>query len=107
MVVYSRAWQAGSFLHCERLSCQAVHCLSLPTFPCCFFCCLQGSATLSMAYAGALFADACLRGLNGDPDVIECSYVASSITEVPFFSSKVKLGKNGELPGAAGLQPSL
>lgn len=57
----------------------------------------QGSATLSMAYAGALFADACLRGLNGDPDVIECSYVASSITEVPFFSSKVKLGKNGEL----------
>lgn len=64
-------------------------------------CCLQGSATLSMAYAGALFADACLRGLNGDPDVIECSYVASSITEVPFFSSKVKLGKNGELPSRA------
>ena len=49
-----------------------------------------------MAYAGALFADACLRGLNGDPDVIECTYVASNITEVPFFSSKVKLGKNGE-----------
>lgn len=60
---------------------------------------LQGSATLSMAYAGALFADACLRGLNGDPDVIECSYVASSITEVPYFSSKVKLGKNGEALG--------
>lgn len=57
---------------------------------------LQGSATLSMAYAGALFADACLRGLNGDPDVVECTYVASTITEVPFFSSKVKLGKNGE-----------
>jgi hypothetical protein len=49
-----------------------------------------------MAYAGALFADACLRGLNGDPDVIECTYVASNITEVPFFSSKVKLGKNGK-----------
>ncbi|PRW61160.1 malate mitochondrial isoform B [Chlorella sorokiniana] len=55
----------------------------------------KGSATLSMAYAGALFADACLRGLNGDPDVVECTYVASNITEVPFFSSKVKLGKNG------------
>ena len=55
----------------------------------------KGSATLSMAYAGALFADACLRGLNGDPDVIECSYVESSVTEVPFFSSKVKLGRNG------------
>lgn len=55
----------------------------------------KGSATLSMAYAGALFADACLRGLNGDSDVIECSYVESSVTEVPFFSSKVKLGRNG------------
>lgn len=55
----------------------------------------KGSATLSMAYAGALFADACLRGLNGDEDVIECSYVASSVTDLPFFSSKVKLGRNG------------
>ena len=25
----------------------------------------KGSATLSMAYAGAVFADACLRGLKG------------------------------------------
>eukprot|EP00889_Picochlorum_renovo_P001235 jgi/Picre1/28265/NNA_003671.t1 len=55
----------------------------------------KGSATLSMAYAGALFADACLRGLNGDEDVIECSYVASSVTDLPFFSSKVKLGRHG------------
>ena len=99
---------------------------------------MQGSATLSMAYAGALFADACLRGLNGDPDggrggglvgggacgclhgargagsfsaqtpppslhasappVVECTYVASTVTELPFFSSKVKLGRNGESP---------
>lgn len=55
----------------------------------------KGSATLSMAYAGAIFADACLKGLNGVPDVVECSYVQSSITELPFFASKVKLGKNG------------
>ncbi|KAG5546146.1 hypothetical protein RHGRI_018355 [Rhododendron griersonianum] len=55
----------------------------------------KGSATLSMAYAGAIFADACLKGLNGVPDVIECSFVQSSITELPFFASKVKLGKNG------------
>ena len=27
---------------------------------------MQGSATLSMAYAAALFADSCLRGLNGE-----------------------------------------
>ncbi|KAI8552480.1 hypothetical protein RHMOL_Rhmol06G0269700 [Rhododendron molle] len=55
----------------------------------------KGSATLSMAYAGAIFADACLKGLNGVPDVIECSFVQSSITELPFFASKVRLGKNG------------
>ncbi|ERN13948.1 hypothetical protein AMTRI_Chr01g110880 [Amborella trichopoda] len=55
----------------------------------------KGSATLSMAYAGAVFADACLKGLNGVPDIVECSYVQSSITELPFFASKVKLGKNG------------
>ncbi|KAL1202440.1 Malate dehydrogenase 2 [Cardamine amara subsp. amara] len=55
----------------------------------------KGSATLSMAYAGALFADACLRGLNGVPDVVECSFVQSTITDLPFFASKVRLGKNG------------
>lgn len=55
----------------------------------------KGSATLSMAYAGALFADACLKGLNGVPDVVECSFVQSSITELPFFASKVRFGKNG------------
>ncbi|CAA7028437.1 unnamed protein product [Microthlaspi erraticum] len=55
----------------------------------------KGSATLSMAYAGALFADACLKGLNGVPDVVECSFVQSTITDLPFFASKVRLGKNG------------
>jgi hypothetical protein len=56
----------------------------------------QGSATLSMAYAGALFADACLRGLNGEPGVEEYTYVESSIVPgLPFFSSRVKLGPNG------------
>ncbi|CAN0891312.1 Malate dehydrogenase 1, mitochondrial [Linum grandiflorum] len=55
----------------------------------------KGSATLSMAYAGALFADACLKGLNGVPDVVECTYVQSNVTDLPFFASKVRLGKNG------------
>ncbi|KAE9592881.1 hypothetical protein Lal_00029439 [Lupinus albus] len=55
----------------------------------------KGSATLSMAYAGAFFADACLKGLNGVPDVVECSFVQSTVTELPFFASKVRLGKNG------------
>ncbi|XP_076930642.1 malate dehydrogenase, mitochondrial [Bidens hawaiensis] len=64
----------------------------------------KGSATLSMAYAGAIFADACLKGLNGVPDVVECSFVQSTVTELPFFASKVRLGKNG-LEEVLGLGP--
>jgi len=56
----------------------------------------KGSATLSMAYAGALMADSCLRGLNGEPGVVECSYVESSVVPgLDFFSTKVKLGPSG------------
>ncbi|XP_065874490.1 malate dehydrogenase, glyoxysomal [Euphorbia lathyris] len=55
----------------------------------------SGSATLSMAYAAVKFADACLRGLRGDAGVIECAYVASQVTELPFFASKVRLGRTG------------
>ena len=45
--------------------------------------------TVSGSYAGALFADACLKGLNGVPDVVECTFVQSTVTELPFFASKV------------------
>ncbi|KAK9805351.1 hypothetical protein WJX73_004959 [Symbiochloris irregularis] len=56
----------------------------------------KGSATLSMAYAGALFADACLRGLNGEPNVKEYAYVQSNVVSgLSFFSTKVKLGPEG------------
>jgi hypothetical protein len=65
----------------------------------------QGSATLSMAYAGALFADACLRGLNGDSNVVEPTFVESKVTELPFFASKVRLGPSGE--AAQHRQPSV
>lgn len=41
------------------------------------------------SYAGAVFADACLMGLNGVPDIVECTFVQSSVTELPFFASKV------------------
>nr|CAD1841430.1 unnamed protein product [Ananas comosus var. bracteatus] len=54
-----------------------------------------GSATLSMAYAAAKFADACLRGLRGDAGIVECSYVASQVTELPFFATKVRIGRQG------------
>uniref|UniRef100_A0A7S3UGL2 Malate dehydrogenase n=1 Tax=Oxyrrhis marina TaxID=2969 RepID=A0A7S3UGL2_OXYMA len=53
-----------------------------------------GSATLSMAYAGARFGKSVLRGLSGEKTV-ECAYVESNLTPLPFFTSKVVLGKNG------------
>merc|ERR1712151_901075 len=54
----------------------------------------KGSATLSMAYAGARLASSILSGLAGEPKV-ECAYVMSSITDLPYFTSKVKFGKKG------------
>jgi len=54
-----------------------------------------GSATLSMGYTGALFADRVMAGLAGEADVVECTFVESSITEAKFFASKCTLGKNG------------
>lgn len=54
-----------------------------------------GSATLSMAYAGARFALSLVSALNGQPDVIECGYVASNVTEASYFSTPLVLGKNG------------
>ncbi|KAE8124025.1 hypothetical protein FH972_018937 [Carpinus fangiana] len=54
-----------------------------------------GSATLSMAYAAARFVESSLRALDGDGDVYECTYVQSDLTELPFFASRVKLGRNG------------
>jgi len=56
----------------------------------------KGSATLSMAYAGALFGDACLRAMTGEKGVAEYTYVQSSVVSgVSYFSSKVHLGKDG------------
>ena len=54
-----------------------------------------GSATLSMAYAAARFVESSLRALDGDGDVYECSYVQSNLTDLPFFASRVKLGRKG------------
>lgn len=54
-----------------------------------------GSATLSMAYAGAEFAFSAIRALNGEKGIVECSYVQSDVTDLPFFSSPVELGTEG------------
>jgi len=54
-----------------------------------------GSATLSMAYAGARFALALIRALKGDTNVVECAYVQSNVTEAKYFATPILLGKNG------------
>lgn len=54
-----------------------------------------GSATLSMAYAGARFATSVIRAMNGEVGVTECAYVRSSITEATYFSTPILLGVDG------------
>lgn len=54
-----------------------------------------GSATLSMGYTGAHFADRVMAGLAGEANVVECTFVESTITDAPFFASPCTLGKNG------------
>ncbi|KAG5550528.1 hypothetical protein RHGRI_015480 [Rhododendron griersonianum] len=48
-----------------------------------------------MAYAAARFVESSLRALDGDSYVYECCFVESEITDLPFFASRVKLGKKG------------
>jgi len=54
----------------------------------------KGSATLSMGYAGYLLGSAVLNGLAGKRTV-ECAYVKSSVTELPYFASQVTFGPKG------------
>ncbi|XP_075575689.1 malate dehydrogenase, mitochondrial isoform X2 [Pelecanus crispus] len=54
-----------------------------------------GSATLSMAYAGARFVFSLVDAMNGKEGVIECAFVRSEETESPYFSTPLLLGKNG------------
>jgi len=54
-----------------------------------------GSATLSMAFAGAQFTASLLRGLAGEKDVIECCFTENSLTGASFFSTPTVLGPNG------------
>jgi len=54
----------------------------------------KGSATLSMAYAGARLGKAVLAGMAGTPTT-ECAYVASDVAGLPYFASRVVFGKTG------------
>nr|USW07945.1 mitochondrial malate dehydrogenase [Crypthecodinium cohnii]USW07946.1 mitochondrial malate dehydrogenase [Crypthecodinium cohnii] len=60
----------------------------------------RGSATLSMAFAAAKLSKAILNGLLGDESTPEtsrtaCTYLASTVTDLPFFASKVTFGPLG------------
>ncbi|MCE1699830.1 malate dehydrogenase, partial [Enterobacter hormaechei] len=54
-----------------------------------------GSATLSMGQAAARFGLSLIRALQGDSNVIECSYVEGDGKYARFFAQPVRLGKNG------------
>ncbi|KAF8901002.1 NAD-malate dehydrogenase [Gymnopilus junonius] len=58
-----------------------------------------GSATLSMAYAGAEFAAKIIRAVNGEKGIADAtgsSALASELGEkLPYFSSNVELGREG------------
>ncbi|KAF4302381.1 Malate dehydrogenase, cytoplasmic [Botryosphaeria dothidea] len=57
-----------------------------------------GSATLSMAMAGARFAESLLRAAQGEKGVIEPTFVESPLYKdqgCDFFASNVELGPNG------------
>lgn len=54
-----------------------------------------GSATLSMAFAGARFALNLVAALQGKTGIVECTYVAVDNMEVPYFGLPVELGKEG------------
>lgn len=57
-----------------------------------------GSATLSMAMAGARMAESLLRASQGEKGVIEPTFVDSPLYKdqgIDFFASRVELGPNG------------
>lgn len=57
-----------------------------------------GSATLSMAHAGAYFTNSLLRAADGEKGVVECTFVQSPLYAdkgCEFFSSNVTLGPDG------------
>ena len=57
-----------------------------------------GSATLSMAHAGAVFANAILKATNGTAGITIPAYVESPVGKkmgLEFFSTYVELGKDG------------
>ncbi|EDW77046.2 uncharacterized protein Dwil_GK22135 [Drosophila willistoni] len=57
----------------------------------------SGSATLSMAFAGAQFVGSLIKGIKNEEDkpIVECAFVESNVTPLEFFASPVILGPSG------------
>jgi len=55
----------------------------------------QGSATLSMAFAGAKFTLSLVNALLGQKGIVECAYIAVDNMPAPYFAVPVELGMNG------------
>jgi NAD-dependent malate dehydrogenase len=54
-----------------------------------------GSATLSMAYAGARFTFSLVRALSGETGIVEDAYIPTPHFEVPYFGLPIELGREG------------
>lgn len=55
-----------------------------------------GSATLSMAFAGAHLASQLMKAMSGEKGIIECCYAENSLVpELPFFATPCILGPAG------------
>lgn len=54
-----------------------------------------GSATLSMAEAGARFASSLIRALKGEKGIKECTFVENADAPTDFFATPVTLGTEG------------
>ncbi|GAA3546894.1 malate dehydrogenase [Zobellella aerophila] len=54
-----------------------------------------GSATLSMGQAACRFALSLVKAMQGEADVVECTYVDGGSEHAQFFAQPVLLGKNG------------
>lgn len=55
-----------------------------------------GSATLSMAKAGAQFTSSLIRAMKGEKGIVECAYVESDVVpECQWFATPIELGVNG------------
>ncbi|XP_061417014.1 malate dehydrogenase, mitochondrial isoform X1 [Lethenteron reissneri] len=64
----------------------------------------EGSATLSMAHAGARFVSSLLEASDGRKGLVECAFVRSEETEAAYLSTPLLLGKRG-VERSMGLGP--